>query len=91
MIPVIKVVISEDNGGREIAALVWVTYPPAMNPRVACRRLMSPQSIVALSLLSFDSSHLRNDEIVRKDAHASDNFAMRQAQQDGSFPETGRL
>lgn len=49
LIPVIKAVISGDNEGREIAALVWVTYPPAMNPRVARRRLMFPQSIMALT------------------------------------------
>lgn len=57
LIPVIKAVISGDNGGREIAALVWVTYPPAMNPRVARRRLMFPQSIPELaSFLGVDPS-----------------------------------
>lgn len=39
LVPLIKAVISGDNGGCEIATLSWVTYPPAMNPRGGRRRL----------------------------------------------------
>lgn len=82
LIPVIKAVIRGDNGGREIAALLWVTYPPVMNPRVARRQLLPPtKSITALTflwLLFFILSSLTQNicGIVRKDARVLGNFTI---------------
>lgn len=47
LIPVIRAVIRRDTGGCEIVALVWVTYPPAMNPRAP----LSSKSITELAPL----------------------------------------